>query len=115
MVTFYRSLLRRLAGWAKRSARRNDHGELPEAMQAYLTKEFKLLPEQMANFGYIRHREGFVRIFDAGKAREQGVAVKKYHDLGKHPELVLFHGRLPKRGTMYLKRAQGVTSTLLRK
>ena len=103
MDTFYKSLLRSLAGWGKRLARRNEPGQLSDDMQAYLAKQFKLLPEEMADLRYVRRRD-FVRIFDTAKAREQGVVVKKSSDLDNHSEFVLFHGRLRNRGVAYLKK-----------
>lgn len=94
---------------AKRSARADGHIELPKRVQAYLEKEFQLLPKDMAVLecaarkgSFQRAPAEFVRIFDKAKACERGVVVKGYRDLDYHRDLVLFHGHIAKDGTVHL-------------
>ena len=115
--SFYRQLMSKVPGLSKRAERKNNHGQLPENLKLYLTKEFKLSPEDMANLRYTARSESLglsaeklIRIFDATKAAAKGIVVRKYSDLNRHPELVSFYGRIPKRGRISLKRGQGVTS-----
>ena len=104
MATLYQSLLRRLTGWKKRIMARGGHGQLPKFMQAYLAKQFKLLPENMADLRYVRRSNDFVRVYDTTQAHVQGVIVRQYHDLDKHPELVRFYGRLGRNRVRHLKK-----------
>ena len=104
MATLYQSLLGKLTGWKKRLMARDGHGQLPEVMQTYLAKHFKLLPEDMADLRYVRRLDGFVRVYNAAESRTQDVVVKKYHDLDRHPELVRFYGRLDRNRVPYLKK-----------
>ena len=106
MTTLFESLLRKVAGWGKRLAERNGRGQLPEPVEVYLRKEFRLLPADMADLRYVGHSDNFVRVFNAAKAREQGIVIKKYRDLDKHRELALYYGRIDDRGKGHLKREQ---------
>ena len=47
-----------------------------------------------------------VRLCDRAKAYEQGIIVKGYYDLDKHPELVLFEGYILKSGTVHLRKKE---------
>jgi len=110
MIGLLGLLRRRVAGWPKGLAKRNGDRPLPEKVQAYLMKEFRLLPTDMENLRYVARTESigskdmYIRVFDVTKVRDQGVTVKKYGDLERHSELVLFYGRLDKHGVSYLKR-----------
>ena len=105
MATLFQELLSKVTGFRKRLAKGKDNGRLPEVMKAYLAKEFKLLPENMADLRYV-HSGNLVRVFNAAKAREQGIVIKKFRDLDKHRELALYYGRIDNRGKSYLKREQ---------
>ena len=59
MVTLYQSLLGKLTGWKKRSMGGSGNGQLPQHVQAYLAKRFKLLPEDMIDLRYVRGSGGF--------------------------------------------------------
>ena len=106
MVPLFQGLLSKVTGLRKSSAKGKNNGRLSEVMQAYLVKEFKLLPENMADLRYVGRLDNFIRIFDVAKAREQGIVIKRYHDLDKHRELILYYGRIGTRGKCYLKREQ---------
>jgi len=101
-------LLKRVTG--KRPAEGEDQRPLSDEVQAYLVREFRLPPPDMADLRCVLRRESLgsavklIRIFDAAKARRQGIAVRSFQDLGRHPDLILFYGRLSKRGVSYLKR-----------
>ena len=106
MVTLYQSLLGKLTGWKRGLLARDGHGQLPEVVQTYLAKHFKLLPEDMVDLRYFRGSSGFVRVYDAAKAGAQGVIIKNYHDLDKHGELVRFYGHFYDRNkSLHLKKA----------
>ncbi|MBL7164963.1 MAG: hypothetical protein ISS55_00595 [Dehalococcoidales bacterium] len=110
MIGLLGLLRSRVAGWPKGLAKRNGHRPLPEKVQAYLMKEFRLLPTDMENLRYVARTESigskdmYIRVFDVTKVRDKGVTVKKYGDLERHSELVLFYGRMGKSGVSYLKR-----------
>ena len=110
MIALLESLRNGVAGWPNRLTRRNGHRPLPEQVQAYLMKEFRLLPTDMEDLGYVARPESVgsqdrhIRVFDVTKVRDKGVTVKRYGDLERHPELVMFYGRVGKRGVSYLKR-----------
>ena len=109
MVNFRQFLLSKLGAGSKKPASGDEHGKLPEVMQTYLVKNFKLLPENMADLRYVMRSDRFVRVYDVVEARAHNLVVKNFHHLDKHPKLVLFYGRFPKRGSMYLKRTGGAT------
>lgn len=117
MIGLLGLLRSRVAGWPKGLAKRNGARPLPEKVQAYLMKEFRLLPSDMENLRYVARPESvgsqarYIRVFDAAKVRDQGVTVKRYRDLEKHSELVLFYGRMDKRGVSYLKREYRTTAS----
>ena len=106
MATLFQGLLSKVTGFRKRLSKGKDNGRLSEVMQAYLAKEFKLLLESMADLRYVGRSDNFVRVFNAAKAREQGIVITKYRDLDKHRELVLYYGRIDNRGKGHLKREQ---------
>jgi hypothetical protein len=117
MAPVFGSLLSRVPGLRRKSTGSNGKGQLPADVRDYLTKEFKLLPEDIKELRCIERPESFglsarrfIRIFDAAKAREQGIVISKSRDLDRHPDLVLYYGRLGKRGVSYLKREQRVDS-----
>lgn len=116
MIGLLGLLRSRVAGWPKGLAKRNGDRPLPEKVQAYLMKEFRLLPSDMESLRYMARTESigsqdrYIRIFDVTKVRDKGVTIKKYGDLERHPELVLFYGRLGKHGVSYLKREYRTTA-----
>jgi hypothetical protein len=103
MPTFFQELLSKITRFRKGLSKDKDNGRLSEVMQAYLVKEFKLLPENMADLRYV-HSRNFVRVFNVAKAREQAIVIKKFRDLDKHRELSMYYGRVGPRGQCYLKR-----------
>lgn len=117
MVTLFESLMSKVPVWVKRSARADGHIELPQRVQAYLEKEFQLLPKDMAALQCVARKGSFqampakfIRIFDKAKARERGVIVKGYRDLDHHRDLVLFHGHIERDGTVHISdRRKSVT------
>ena len=104
MTNLLGSTLGGVAGLARRMAARSGPRTLSGNVQAYVMKEFRLLPSETANLRCVARSSGFVRVFDAAKAREQGVTVKGYKDLDRYPELVLCYGNANKRGAVHLKR-----------
>lgn len=86
----------------------NGPRELQEDMEAFIRREFRLLPTEVAKLRYVARpgSYGLVRIFDMAKAREQGVNIRSFRGLDRHPELVLCYGNLTKHGAIYLKRAE---------
>ena len=116
MATLFKSLLDKVFGKEGKPAQRNGSEQLPEAIQAYLVKEFRLLPEDMGTLRCIQRRESFarssaqfVRIFDGSKACEQGIVVDSFRDLDRYPELILFYGRYRKGESLHLKRGSTPT------
>lgn len=117
MVTHFESLLSKMVGWSKKSAERNDCVRWPQNMLACLEEKFHLLPKDMAVLQCIGHKRwlagspvSFVRIFDRAKAYGQGIIVEDYHDLNKHPELVLFEGHILKNGTVHLRKKESTVA-----
>ena len=104
MATLYQSLLDKLTGWKKRLVARDGSGKLSEVMQTYLAKQFKLLPEDIADLRYVRRLDGFARVYNVAEVRENSVVVNKFHDLDRHPELVVFYGHLNGNKVRYLKK-----------
>ena len=83
----------------------------PENVLAYLEKKFWLLPRDMVALRCVRRRgsfgglpANFIRICDQAMACEQGIIIKGYRDLDKHPDLVLFEGHIFQDGTVHLRR-----------
>jgi hypothetical protein len=105
------SLLNKVVGWGKWSAERNSRVQWPANVLDYLEKEFRLLPKDMATLRCVSsHMESFggqparfIRVFDSATAYKQNISIKSYHDLDKHPGLILFEGHIFNGGTVYLR------------
>ena len=103
------SLLRKVTSLSPPPTYTNGSSRWPENVLPYLENKFHLLPKEMLHLQctrYQRKRNGmsmdFIRIFDRERAFEQGVNVRKYRDLDRHPQLVLFEGFILKNGTVHL-------------
>ena len=110
MFGFIKSLLGKPMG-NEQSPIGNGHQALGGEMQAYLTRQFQISPDDVANLRYVSRLESvgsasskYVRIFDITQANARGVSIRKYRDLDRCQELVLFYGRLRKGKINYLKR-----------
>jgi len=104
-----KSLLRKATSLSPPSTYSNGSSRWPENVLPYLENKFHLLPKEMLHLQctrYLRKRNGmsmdFIRIFDRERAFEQGVRIKKYRDLDRHPHLVQFEGFILKNGTVHL-------------
>jgi hypothetical protein len=104
-----KSLLRKATSLSPPSTYSNGSSRWPENVLPYLENKFHLLPKEMLHLQctrYLRKRNGmsmdFIRIFDRERAFEQGVNIKKYRDLDRHPHLVKFEGFILKNGTVHL-------------
>jgi len=113
MTTHFESVLTRVFGLGKKPMERNDYVQWPANMLPYLEKEFHLLPKDMAALLCVGRRGSlrglpvnFVRVCNRATAHEQGIIIRGYHDLDKHPELVLFEGHIFKGGTMHLRKKE---------
>jgi len=113
MAANLESVLSRVVEWSKKSVERNDYVQWPTNMLPYLEREFHLLPKDMAALQCVGRRGAlgglpvnFVRVCNRAMAREQGIIIKGYHDLDKHPELVLFEGHMFKGGTVHLRKKE---------
>jgi len=113
MTLYFESLLSKVVGWCKQSTERNDCVHWPDNVLPYLEKEFRLLPKDMLSLRSVSCPGLFggmpvnlVRLCDRAKAYEQGIIVKGYYDLDKHPELVLFEGYILKSGTVHLRKKE---------
>jgi hypothetical protein len=110
MYRFFDSVLNKVTG-KRPSAESNGHQALSENMQSYLVQQLKMKPTDMSSLRYVTRPASrgqassrYVRIFDTTQVNAQGITVRKYQDLDRYQELVLFYGRLSKGKVSYLKR-----------
>ena len=110
MYRFFDSVLNKVTG-KQPSAESNGHKALCGDMQTYLVQQFKMQLADMVNLRYVARPASmgqasskYVRIFDATQTNAQGITVRKYQDLDRYQELVLFYGRLSKGKVSYLKK-----------
>ena len=115
MINIFGWLLNKTAKSSKGPARRNGH--LPKGVCAHLEKQYQLSPEGMATFRCVECRGTFggepvklLRVFDCAKAQEQGVVIRKYADLDKYIELVVFEGQSFRDGKTYLDRKKATSA-----
>ncbi len=113
MAYSFKPLLGKIVERGKKSVEGNDCVQLPENMIAYLEKRVHLLTKDMVALEWIGYEGAsrgllfsLVRISDRTKAYKQGVIVRHYRDLDKHPEVVLFGGHILKNGTVYVKKEE---------
>ncbi|MFC1982098.1 hypothetical protein ACFLUN_01305 [Chloroflexota bacterium] len=111
MHTNVRSLLKKAASLSQHLSVVNGYAQWPENVLSYLENKFHLRPNDMVYLRCVIDRKSrngipvnFIRIFDRTKSYEQGVIIKRYHDLDRHPELVLFEGHILRNGTVYLNK-----------
>jgi len=110
MINFLSPVLNKVKG-KQPSTGNNGHQTLHGDMQTYLMQQFRMEPVELVNLRYVSRQESlgssssmYLRVFDIEQAQTQGVTVRKYRDLDRCPELVLFYGRLHKGQVSYLKR-----------
>ncbi len=117
MTTIFGWLLKKTARSSEGSAGRNGNRYLPKKVYDYLEKEFRLSTEDMTTLRCVRCGGTFggepvklCRIFDQGKAQEQGVVIRRYADLDKYIEFVVFEGQLFRDGKVCLDRKKDTSA-----
>jgi hypothetical protein len=100
------SAVSQLIGAARKFVPRNGPRPLHGSIEAYVIKEFRILPAETSSLRYVTRpgSSGFIRVFDLTKAAEQGVTIKRFRDLDRHPDLVTCYGTAGRRGSVSLKR-----------
>ena len=85
--------------------------QLPENVQTYLQREFRLSAEDMRPLRCIRRGGSFagypvtfIRIFDGERAYVDGQIIRDYRDLDRHPEFMLFEGHVFRDGIVCLNK-----------
>lgn len=106
-------LLDKMIGWHRKPEGKTGQAKWPKNVLPYLEKQFRLHPKEMASLQYVQ-RQGslrglpihYVRLYNRIAAQQQNTAIKNYHDLDDHPELIEFEGHIFQDGKIYLRRMQ---------
>ena len=121
MFSILRSIKRVILDLARLITSWNDPRELPRRVQEYLVYQFDVPRDKMTDLRCVARQGWFwptstrsVRIFDMGKAEEQGVTIKRYRDLHSYLGLTLFYGGLRNDGKISLKREHRTPSGQLK-
>lgn len=106
-------LLSKMIVWHRRPAGKTGNNKWPKHMLSYLEKQFHLHPKEMALMQCVQHQGSLrglpisnVRLYDRVVAQQQNMAIKDYHDLDDHPELIRFEGHIFQDGKVYLRSTQ---------
>jgi len=105
------ALISKVIEWGKRPADRKSYRKWPKNMLPYLEKEFYLHPREMASLECIG-RPGslgglpvfYVRLYDRITVDQEGIVIKFFSDLDRHPDLIRFEGHISNDGKVYLRK-----------
>ena len=94
----------------RRTAGRHRKVALPVSVVSRLERSFHLSPAEMLTLGTVERRGPlgtqsvrYIRVYDRAETSRRGVRVNGYHDLDKHPEMIVFDGYVAPGGQAYLK------------
>ena len=81
--------------------------KLPKPVQDYMKRKFNLPAEYLGILRCLKQtglngKEEAISIFNPVRVRENRLVIKTVRDLKRYPEMVLFKGRIDRRGGVYI-------------
>ncbi len=110
MVNKFKMELTRFSAQLNRLVLRNGDKYWPENVLNILETRYHLRPKELLRLWYVRRRmlsnktrQDSIFIFDRAKARDQKISIRRFDDLHKYPELMLYKGYIASNGDVKIE------------
>ena len=110
MVNKFKTELTRVSAQLYRLVLRNGDKHWPANVLNILETKYHLRPKELLRLWYIRRRilsnevrQDSIFIYDWAKAHDQKISIRRFNDLYKYPELLLYKGHIASDGEVKIE------------
>ena len=110
MVNKFKTELTRVSAQLYRLVLRNGDKHWPANVLNILETKYNLRPKELLRLWYMRRRilsnktrQDSIFIYDWAKARDEKISIRRFSDLYKYPELLLYKGHIATNGEVKIE------------